>query len=175
MLAPPHRGQSGAFPLQNLRANFFCNNRGLLPPIRRAYICCNTVAPVPGDSDTTSRSWGSLVPQWRRHKSAGRDGSVATTARSIVQVEDALHVTLAATLNGMGAKAGLLPLEWSMSIEADGAYVEGRSSPLEPLSMEQAAAWASSLGLTAYSFDPGDGIRTWGSELHGYLIEVSSG
>ena len=80
-----------------------------------------------------------------------------------VKVAKSLVAGLLVGIRQLGEERGLPPLDWRVIVVDEVPVVEG--APLPGSDEEVCAAWAKALCMQEYSFDEGDGIRSW------YLID----
>ncbi|WP_146134398.1 hypothetical protein [Glaciihabitans tibetensis] len=98
------------------------------------------------------------------------DGSPATTPGPTISIEDALSAGLAR----IGEAAGLEPLAWRALDLGGDPLIEG--APPRDCADRIAACegWARLLQLEEYTFDVGDGVRTWFRCEGDWQIEVTT-
>jgi hypothetical protein len=78
-------------------------------------------------------------------------------------VADSLVAGLVQGIHRLGEERGLAPLDWRVIVVDEVPVVEG--APLPGSGEEVCATWAKALCMQEYSFDEGDGSRSW------YLID----
>jgi len=85
----------------------------------------------------------------------------------------AVQTAMSHGMNSIGEARGLPPLHWT-AINEDGGVLEGR--PVDGCSSVESVceAWASELGFTEFSFDVGNGIRSWYLINSTWHIEIST-
>jgi len=84
-----------------------------------------------------------------------------------------IQAALSHGMNSIGQAHGLPPLHWN-AINEDGGVLEG--SPMEGCASAEylCEAWASALGFTEFSFDVGDGVRSWYLTQSSWHVEIST-
>ena len=84
-----------------------------------------------------------------------------------------VQAAMAHGMNSIGAEHGLPALRWN-AINEDGGVLEGFPVDGCPDAEALCLAWASALGFTEFTYDLGNGIRSWYLTRSSWHIEIST-